>query len=1077
MLRSKMKGNNRNNNKNNNDDDDNEGVVEEEIVVDDDDDDDDDEEEDDEEVNIVDQEDGDCDDDNGDEVIVDVHYSEEGDSPIVVVTCPEEDEERTTVRRGSAKTKSTSTTNTTNTTTTNLAAGIQQQQQPPPPPPPPNEAPLQQHHLRYTSVAADIIDRRQRAAAARAAAAAMLQRYDLDRIVAAERSLILERYLQQRDQRSFHRHAISLRLAQQQQQQQQQRLRAEGILRQSNNTNDRGAPNSTAASSYLSPSSRAAAHSLLKQQQPQPPQPSLIRRSPLMDRNNTPEALRNHARQSERFRKVESVNRPSHYQDIIEIESSSEEEEIDDSKNSNIQAQKESPILVDQDEDGDEMEDDENEVVDDSTVKYHQLALMALNAKYTDAQMLTEEINPENVKRKMAEAKERERKTLPPPTTKEKESQAEKRTKHERQKEDQKTTEEKEKRMTTTTYERNNKKENTNNDNGGKQKELGSKKVRYPNNNNNFQKESKDNSNKTKTTLTIAEKVNLSRKQTKHFLTETGKQTQSLMEPSKLPTQENRDSENKVTNQNQTKEIRDQDGNEKESKEESQATERQKPSASNNTPSKQVSLKLSDQGMKSPANTNIAMCPRMYTQNHISLQNGNHARSQALPVSLEANKLVVAVAAAANKCGNATQSPAMMTSENNNTPIAILPRQPGMMGPQNSNETNLSFFKGDARFHERNNSPHVTMVPNPSTNVPTNTNGLATDRSSSSEPMTMPININKNNHPNPHQPILDMNLAGPFVHGIITNNIHMLQNLDGIAGQLADVHDIILHQTISKLLMKFTMGEPSYNFQTNKRSNIPDRKSDEGENKRYKHNTNGDDSDTTDKEISEDEKNNTTMETNISSDGENRKNTEADKNTERSKESVTTKDIGSKKRKRQQVENLKQPDHMQLSINNGDAFLDGIDLKLSVTAGDIEEIAEEFTAERRKCIRQSVQIAFLEMKQRHDVIVSRNSHGSINAAVENLEKVKRERTLEEANHSQNLLQIKKMFQYEIKQLQQQHEDFVENLIQEHRKEIATLQDEIKQAKLDHKNGLGSYLKASCHALRTLRESTEPARII
>ncbi len=104
-----------------------------------------------------------------------------------------------------------------------------------------------------------------------------------------------------------------------------------------------------------------------------------------MDQNNPPEALRNHARQPERFRKVESVNQPSHHQDIIEIESSSEEDETDDSKNNNNKAQKVSPIAVNQDKEGDEMEDDEDEIVDDSIVIYHLLALTALNAKYTDA--------------------------------------------------------------------------------------------------------------------------------------------------------------------------------------------------------------------------------------------------------------------------------------------------------------------------------------------------------------------------------------------------------------------------------------------------------------------------------------------------------------------------------------------------------------------------------------------------------------------------------------------------------------------------------------------------------------------
>ena len=583
--------------------------------------------------------------------------------------------------------------------------------------------------------------------------------------------------------------------------------------------------------------------------------------------------------------------------------------------------------------------------------------------------------------------------------------------------------------------------------------------------------------------MTIAEKVNIIRKQSKHFSTKKhSNQTQALREPSNVSTKENRDSENKVTNQKQIKETREQDSKapEQESKEESQPTARQNLPTSNNTSSKQVSPKMLGQGMKSQTNPSITILPRMYTQNHISFQNGDHA-SQALSVSPEANKLVVAVAAAANKCGNATKSPSIMTSENKNKPISILPRQPGIMGAQGSNETNLSFLNGGGRFHDRNNNPISTIGQNPTTNaptnIPTNTNGLTTDRSNSSEPITMPMSANKNMHQNQHQPILDMNLAGPFVHGIITNNIHMLQNLDGIAGQLADVHDIVLHQTISKLLFKFTMAEPSYNFKSNNISHRPDRHFDEGETKRCSNNTDGYDSDTINKEISGHERMTTSLDSNNSSDGENQKSTETEKNTERSKERATSKDNNSRKRKRQQGEAQKQTDHFHHSMLNRASSFNGIDLKLSVTAGDIEEIAEDFMAERRKYIRQSVQIAFLEMKKRHDLIVSRNSRGSMNEAVENLEKVKRERTLEEANHSQNLVQIKKMFQDEIKQVQQQHEDFVANLIQEHKKEIATLQDEIKQVKSDHKNGLSSYLKASCHALRTLRESTEPTRII
>lgn len=191
---------------------------------------------------------------------------------------------------------------------------------------------------------------------------------------------------------------------------------------------------------------------------------------------------------------------------------------------------------------------------------------------------------------------------------------------------------------------------------------------------------------------------------------------------------------------------------------------------------------------------------------------------------------------------------------------------------------------------------------------------------------------------------------------------------------------------------------------------------------------------------------------------------------------------------------------------------------VTLHSDDVERIASEFVSDRRQVAKDAVQIAFLEMKKRHDAIVDDLVHDAageqekmalqINTlrtkdivreeadaiASQEVQRLREQnkkllaeaggllaenrQILEEAEKlraSETLL--RERHRSDIADLKNENSRVVTELRKKYDESLETLSEEMEEDKTSHSRALNAYMTASCSALRTLRKNEEVSHMI
>mmetsp|Transcript_1777 Transcript_1777/g.2291 ORF Transcript_1777/g.2291 Transcript_1777/m.2291 type:complete len:235 (-) Transcript_1777:113-817(-) len=147
--------------------------------------------------------------------------------------------------------------------------------------------------------------------------------------------------------------------------------------------------------------------------------------------------------------------------------------------------------------------------------------------------------------------------------------------------------------------------------------------------------------------------------------------------------------------------------------------------------------------------------------------------------------------------------------------------------------------------------------------------------------------------------------------------------------------------------------------------------------------------------------------------------------------------------------------------------------QITISLSEVEEIAAQFVADRRRAVKEAVQISFVEMKKRHDVILAAGREHYAN--VYRLDRDTKVREEQEANrHAMH--DMKELHRNEIEAMEREQDEFIEALRKKHREETDELKKKLEFAQHTHTQSLKSYMDASCDSLRMLRKY-KTARIV
>uniref|UniRef100_A0A7S2XSV6 Uncharacterized protein n=1 Tax=Attheya septentrionalis TaxID=420275 RepID=A0A7S2XSV6_9STRA len=142
----------------------------------------------------------------------------------------------------------------------------------------------------------------------------------------------------------------------------------------------------------------------------------------------------------------------------------------------------------------------------------------------------------------------------------------------------------------------------------------------------------------------------------------------------------------------------------------------------------------------------------------------------------------------------------------------------------------------------------------------------------------------------------------------------------------------------------------------------------------------------------------------------------------------------------------------------------------------IGHIAAELVADRRASMKDAVQVAYVEMKKRHNTVVAvvnakyaapppdgeaqkRNRHDDDNDDGE-----------EEKRRSKEIEEMRKAHCAEVDAVEREHEEFIKDMLKTHREELAVARKKLEDERNCHARVLNSYLAASRDSLRLLRKN-------
>eukprot|EP00978_Attheya_sp_CCMP212_P041535 scaffold239150_cov50-Attheya_sp.AAC.1 len=135
-------------------------------------------------------------------------------------------------------------------------------------------------------------------------------------------------------------------------------------------------------------------------------------------------------------------------------------------------------------------------------------------------------------------------------------------------------------------------------------------------------------------------------------------------------------------------------------------------------------------------------------------------------------------------------------------------------------------------------------------------------------------------------------------------------------------------------------------------------------------------------------------------------------------------------------------------------------------------IAAELVADRRQSMKDAVQVAYVEMKKRHNTVVA-----VVNAkqtAPPEAQKRKRhddnDDGEEEKRRSKETEEMRKAHCAEVDAVEREHEEFIKDMLKTHREELAGARKKLEDERNCHARVLNSYLAASRDSLRLLRKN-------
>jgi flagellum-specific peptidoglycan hydrolase FlgJ len=141
----------------------------------------------------------------------------------------------------------------------------------------------------------------------------------------------------------------------------------------------------------------------------------------------------------------------------------------------------------------------------------------------------------------------------------------------------------------------------------------------------------------------------------------------------------------------------------------------------------------------------------------------------------------------------------------------------------------------------------------------------------------------------------------------------------------------------------------------------------------------------------------------------------------------------------------------------------------------IGHIAAELVADRRRSFKDAVQVAYVEMKKRHNTVVAAmDAKHAASPPVEEPQKRNRQNNNdneeEEKRRSKEIEDMRKAHCAEVDDVEREHEEFIKDMLKTHREELAVARKKLEDERNCHARVLNSYLAASRDSLRLLRKN-------
>lgn len=154
-------------------------------------------------------------------------------------------------------------------------------------------------------------------------------------------------------------------------------------------------------------------------------------------------------------------------------------------------------------------------------------------------------------------------------------------------------------------------------------------------------------------------------------------------------------------------------------------------------------------------------------------------------------------------------------------------------------------------------------------------------------------------------------------------------------------------------------------------------------------------------------------------------------------------------------------------------------LGIPIPTENLNLVAKTVVYEQRKAMKCAVDIAFAEMKEKHEALMSSQKvhyEAIILEKDKGTKKAKNTLHKEREFHKKQMKALEELHIADIDEAEKEHVEFVTQLVKTHREKMTRLREKLGNSQVMHQRVLDSYVEASSDTLRMLQESDSPPEI-